>query len=54
MTEYRAILQAALKTARQCYIMEPTKEGKKEWFNLIKECLKELNDVNRMEKQCEQ
>lgn len=47
MTEYRSLLQAALKTARQCYVLEPTLEGKKEWMNLIKECLKELNDVSR-------
>ena len=42
MTEYRQLLQAALKTARKGYICEPTKEGKKEWMRLIKVCLKEL------------
>jgi len=51
MTAYRELLQAALKTARQCYILEPTKQGKAEWFRLIKECLKELNDVSRMKTQ---
>lgn len=48
MTEYRSLLQSALKTARKCYICEPTLEGKREWMRLIKECLKELNDISRM------
>jgi hypothetical protein len=43
MTEYREILQAALKTARKAYVCEPTREGKKEWMRLIKVCLEELN-----------
>lgn len=43
MTEYRQLLQATLKTARKCYICEPTLEGKKEWLRLIKSCLEELN-----------
>ena len=48
MTEYRSLLQAALKTARQCYILEPTRQGKQEWLRLIKECLRELNEVPRI------
>ena len=43
MTEYREILQAALKTARKAYVCEPTLEGKKEWMRLIKVCLEELS-----------
>lgn len=43
MTEYRELLQAALKTARKAYVYEPTREGKKEWMRLIKVCLEELN-----------
>lgn len=50
MTEYRELLQAALKTARKAYVCEPTLEGKREWLGLIKECLKELNDVSRAKK----
>ena len=43
MTEYRQLLQAALKTARQGYVCEPTTEGKREWMRLIKVCLEELS-----------
>ncbi len=43
MSEYRQLLQAALKTARKAYVCEPTREGKKEWMRLIKVCLEELN-----------
>lgn len=43
MSEYRSLLQAALKTARKCYVLEPTLDGKKEWMRLIKNCLEELN-----------
>lgn len=45
MTEYIALLQATLKTARKCYICEPSREGKREWLRLIKECLRELGET---------
>lgn len=44
MTEYTELLMAALNTARKCYILEPTKRGKKEWLHLINVCKKELNE----------
>ena len=43
MSEVRQMLQAALKRARYEYINAPTEQDKKEWADLIKVCLEELN-----------
>lgn len=43
MTMYTELLQEAIKTARQAYIVAQTSEERYQWQQLIKLCLEELN-----------
>jgi hypothetical protein len=44
MIDHGQLLQAGIKAARKALVMEPTREGKREWLQLISRLKKEAYD----------
>jgi hypothetical protein len=51
MEMYVSLLEVAIKNARKCYILEPTREGKLIWLETLTKFKKELYQLKTADTQ---